>query len=148
MSDKVEQKVTRGFKMCRSCSNEMQDQDRYCRRCGTYQSKLHTKDELIVAQPEQIEYVGSVGVTTAPLSKSFLAGANEQSAEPYRSVSGSLLNAVASGMYLNSSNDLSGQAKTGMARRVMAAFLSIPIWLIIIMLSPLDAYLATRTLLR
>jgi RNA polymerase subunit RPABC4/transcription elongation factor Spt4 len=148
MSEKVEQKVTRGFKTCRSCSNGMQDQDRYCRRCGTYQSKLHTKDELVVAQSEQIEYLGSVGVATAPLSKSFLAGTNEQPAGPYRSLSGSLLNAVASGMYLNSSNDLSGQAKTGMARRVMAALLSVPIWLIIIMLSPLDAYLATRTLLR
>ena len=148
MSEKVEQKVTRGFKACRSCSNGMQDQDRYCRRCGTYQSKLNTQDELVAAQPEQIEYVGSVGVATAPLPKSFLAGANEQPAEPYRSISGSLLNAVASGMYLNSANDLSGKTKTGMARRVTAALLSVPIWLIIIMLSPLDAYLATRSLLR
>jgi hypothetical protein len=30
----------------------------------------------------------------------------------------------------------------------MTALLSVPIWLIIVMLSPLDAYLATRTLLR
>jgi RNA polymerase subunit RPABC4/transcription elongation factor Spt4 len=148
MSDKVDQKETNGLQACRSCANEMQDQDRFCRRCGTYRSKLHTKDELVVSPPEQVEYVGSVGVPTAPLSKSFLTAANETPGEPYRSLSGSLLNAVAAGMFLNSSNELSGQAKTGMARRIMTAFLSVPIWLIIIMLSPLDAYLATRTLLR
>jgi RNA polymerase subunit RPABC4/transcription elongation factor Spt4 len=148
MSEKVEQKDTKGLKACRSCGNEMKDQDRFCRRCGTYQRKLQTNDEFVISQPEQVEYSGSVGVATAPLSKSFLAGTNETPAEPYRSVSGSLLNAVAAGMFLNSSNDLSGQAKTGMARRVMTALLSVPIWLIIVMLSPLDAYLATRTLLR
>jgi hypothetical protein len=32
-----------------------------------------------------------------------------------------------------------------MAQRIIAALLSIPIWLIIILLSPLDTYLASRS---
>lgn len=63
--------------------------------------------------------------------------------QPIHSISGALVAAVATGVANNS-----GQIHSLLARRVISALISFPIWLIIILLSPLDAYVTARSVAR
>ena len=60
-----------------------------------------------------------------------------------KSISGALVAAVATGVANNT-----GQIHSLLARRVISALISIPIWLIIILLSPLEAYISARSVTR
>ncbi len=64
--------------------------------------------------------------------------------EQYRTVSGPLVNAVTAGF----SAGISARFKAGVAGKVIAALLSVPICFIIVLLSPPDVYLASGTLLK
>src|SRR5215831_14234307 len=57
----------------------------------------------------------------------------------FHSVSGALVAAVADGVSSNT-----GQIHSPLARRLISALISVPIWLIIILLSPIDAYVTAR----
>jgi hypothetical protein len=61
----------------------------------------------------------------------------------YRRVSGPLVSAVVAGVSANSP-----QSYGRFMKRAILALISIPIWLIIVLLSPLDAYAAAKNLLR
>ena len=63
--------------------------------------------------------------------------------QPVQSVSGSLVAAVVTGGANNT-----GQIHSLLARRMISALISIPIWLIIILLSPLEAYMSVRSIAR
>ena len=63
--------------------------------------------------------------------------------QPIKSISGALVAAVATGVSNNT-----GQIQSLLARRVISALISIPIWLIIILLSPLEAYISARSVTR
>jgi hypothetical protein len=60
----------------------------------------------------------------------------------YRRVSGPLVNAVVTGALAAPSAD----NQSAFIKRVILALISIPIWLIIVLLSPLDAYAAVKNL--
>jgi hypothetical protein len=132
-----EQGETRGLRSCPGCAFEMQDQDKFCRRCGT---------RWVAPEPgaQARAVTGSVGVTTARLPALVPPTIPLAPPERYQSVSGSLVNAVASGV----SSGGSAQLGRGASGKLMAALLSVPIWLIIVLLSPLDALLAAKSLLR
>src|SRR5215510_9932118 len=57
----------------------------------------------------------------------------------FHSVSGALVAAVAEGV-----NSNTGQIHSPLARRLISALISLPIWLIIILLSLIDAYVTAR----
>jgi hypothetical protein len=61
----------------------------------------------------------------------------------YHRVSGPLVSAVIAGV---ASGELHDQGRW--MRRAMLALISLPIWLMIVLLSPLDAYAAAKNLLR
>lgn len=63
--------------------------------------------------------------------------------QQFRSVSGALVAAVADGVTRNT-----GQIHSPAARRLISALISLPIWLIIILLSPVDAYVTARSVAR
>lgn len=65
-------------------------------------------------------------------------------ANAYRRVSGPLVNAIAEGAWGGVSSYLNNR----IVRRLIAALISIPIWLIIILLSPFDAYVTARTVIK
>lgn len=65
-------------------------------------------------------------------------------ADVYRRISGPLVNAVATGALVGSSTE----KLSPFVKRVIVALISIPIWLIIVLLSPLDAYAAVKNLAR
>ena len=62
----------------------------------------------------------------------------------YRSISGPLISAVVTGALSTPSTD----DHSAFIRRVILALISIPIWLIIVLLSPLDAYAAVKSVAR
>lgn len=136
MQDTLEKRETRGLKICQSCEFEMRDSDHFCRRCGTRWSI----SLVLKAKPKT---AASVGVSTGRLPSAPLATAVLPKHEIYRPVSGSLLNAVASSV-VGVSEKLHGKL-TG---KLIAVVLSLPIWLIIIVLSPFDAIVASKSLLR
>jgi hypothetical protein len=61
----------------------------------------------------------------------------------YHRVSGPLVEAVVANV---ASGQLGEQGR--LMRRLMLALISLPIWLMIVLLSPLDAYAAAKNLLR
>ena len=134
----MEKRDTRGLRGCAVCAAELQDQDVFCRRCGTRWGVTGP------SAPVKLPVTGSVGVTTARLPVLTPPTVQLASPEHYQSVSGSLVNAVASGVSMG----VSGQLGRGLSGKLLAALLSVPLWLMIILLSPLDAFLASKSLLR
>jgi hypothetical protein len=61
----------------------------------------------------------------------------------YHRVSGPLVSAILSGV-----SDRAGETYGPLIKRMVLALISIPIWLIIVLLSPLDAYAAARAISR
>ncbi len=118
---------TVAVKSCASCGAALLERDKFCRRCG-------------VVQLDQV----SGGVAPLADTARCFALANGSGSGVYHRVSGLLVNAVTSGALAGSpANDLSPAMK-----RAILALIWIPIWLIIVLLSPLDAYSAVKSLAR
>ena len=131
-----DQGETIDLKLCRVCASEVRPRDYYCRRCGASQSLSLSSVTAPLTEPG----LGASGASyaTAPLT----APVAENDA--YHSLSGSLVRAITAGL----SSSASARLDSRYARRAMLALISIPIWLIIILLSPLDAYATARTVVR
>lgn len=123
---------TTGFKQCHSCSAELLDRDKYCRRCGICQS--NRTDPSIKASGEIIGQDVS-DFHTRPLtgSESLRCG-----------YSGSLVSIM--------TQRLSGRTSPPSANRwemrLVSALVAVPLWLMIVLLSPLDAFLAARAIVK
>jgi len=126
------QEKTVAVKACNTCYAGLLERDRFCRWCGAHQGARNLAS---------FEAADDVAVELVP-ETSVLAPATR--AEVYRRVSGPLVHAVVTGALL-------GEARENQSRfikRVTLALISIPIWLIIVLLSPLDAYAAVKNLAR
>ncbi len=106
---------------CHECGYVLLERDRYCRRCGIW-------------QPER-ERAGNTLTTLR-----FAARNTLPSPPVYRSVSGPLVNAVTNGIAARTT----AQLQNRVAQSLVVALISLPIWLLIVLLSPLDAWVATR----
>ena len=115
--------MTVAVKACSACSGQLLESDRFCRWCGETQPHA-ASDQLAVAR-----YTTSLLVQ----AKSNL----------YHRISGPLVSAVVAGV---ASGELPDQSRW--MRRFLLALISLPIWLMIVLLSPLDAYAAAKNLLR
>jgi len=123
---------TVALKACVACDAGLLERDRFCRWCGTHQP---------ARTAATLEASNDIALAVIPAT-SVLAPATR--AEVYRRVSGPLVDAVVTGA-------LSGEARENQSRfikRVTLALITIPIWLIIVLLSPLDAYAAVKNLAR
>ncbi|HEX8090113.1 MAG TPA: hypothetical protein VF762_14730 [Blastocatellia bacterium] len=127
---------TIAVKACALCSGGLLEYDRFCRWCG-------------VRQPDRMKASGKAcaehltdSINLSPYITSALERADAK-AGLYRRVSGPLVNAVVAGVSANTP-----QACSRFGKRAILALISIPVWLIIILLSPLDAYAAAKNLLR
>ena len=114
---------TVAVKACCACSGQLLESDRFCRWCGGAQADAAS---------------GSPAV--ARYTTSLLAGANSNL---YHRVSGPLVSAVIAGVATGEFNE-----QGCLMRRCLLALISVPIWLMIVLLSPLDAYAAAKNLLR
>ena len=128
---------TVALKACTECDAGLLDRDRFCRWCGARQPVSESVG-LYSAAPTQIVEAASGFTSGATVA---LTGART---DVYRRVSGPLVNAVVSGALSTPSSD----NQSDFIKRVILALISIPIWLIIVLLSPLDAYAAVKNLAR
>jgi hypothetical protein len=121
------QQKTVAIKQCPACGSGLLEPDRFCRRCGISQP-----DQCTVANlPEPYAYKTSMLMTGAGV-------------ETYRRVSVPLVDMVVSGALAGHSIE----TQNLVLKRVILALISIPVWLIIVLLSPLEAYAAVRNLAR
>jgi hypothetical protein len=125
---------TVAVKACCVCSGQLLESDRFCRWCGEVQADGASGALYAANQP------ASHQLAVARYTTSLLV---EKKSNLYHRVSGPLVNAVVKGV---ASGELGDQSRW--ARRAMLALISLPIWLMIVLLSPLDAYAAAKNLLR
>lgn len=125
-----DQTTTVAIKPCRSCGAGLIEESKFCRLCGAAQT--HT---LPPASPTTV----SVGCSwPEPLQQ--YATTRISQLRLYHPVSGPLVNAVAAGVPTSAS----GSRRGSLSKRMLLALMAIPIWLLIILLSPLDAYASAR----
>ena len=122
---------TVAVKACCSCGTGLLEYDKFCRKCGTCQlDQSHYSDSL-----------GGVAEAVTRSASPRTVAANEDS---YHPVSGPLVKAVVARVSSGAAEPLHGRV----LKSSILALISVPIWLIIVLLSPIDAYLAARTLSR
>lgn len=124
------QATTVEIKPCRSCGAGLIDQSRFCRACGarqtgTLSTTSHLAISVAIAEPESRQPCG-----TKRLSEQKL----------YHPVSGPLVSAVIAGVPTN----VPRTPASSFSKRMLLALMAIPIWVMIILLSPLDAYASAK----
>jgi hypothetical protein len=155
---------TVAVKACFNCSGGLLEYDKFCRWCGERQPELRQPE---VCEPElreselwevrltkaarefdEAKSAYAAKSTGSSSSSRFLYATSElervvERSGIYRRVSGPLVSAVVSGVSANSP-----QVSNRFTQRAVFALISIPIWLIIVLLSPFDAYAAAKNLSR
>lgn len=112
---------------CRQCGASALSQDKFCRRCGARRAgtgETPASLALTLGLKEAPAYA------TAPLATEILR----------RPISGLLVNAVTGNLTL----PVTAQLQSRWSKSLLLALTSISIWLMIVLLSPLDAYAAAR----
>ena len=122
--DNSDDTTTVEIKPCRSCGAGLLDESRFCRSCGVATSDSLQLESQTNARAEPFRY------TTNPLSRK----------ELYHPVSGPLVSAVVSGVPASANQSTSGP----LSKRILLALMALPIWIMIILLSPLDAYQSAK----
>lgn len=108
------------IKPCPSCGAGLFEQSRFCRWCGVSLTTLLAARQL---KPPQ-DY------TTTRLSKQKL----------YHPVSGPLVSALLENVPANAQR----APAQSLSKRLLLALMAVPIWLMIILMSPLDAYTSAK----
>src|SRR6266852_1166496 len=125
-----DQTTTVASKPCRGCGAGLIEESKFCRSCGAAQTHtLPTSSSTIVSVgyswPEPLQQYATTRVSQQKL---------------YHPVSGPLVNAVAAGV----PTSVSGSPRGSLSKRMLLALMAIPIWVMIILLSPLDAYASAK----
>lgn len=136
--DELQQAKTVALKACSSCRSGLLFYDNFCRWCGARQPAPQV---LELRQTSELP-TEAVACNSALCATRAIAGSTRT--DVYRRISGPLVNAVATGALVGSSSE----NQSRFVKRVILALISIPIWLIIVLLSPLDAYAAVKNLAR
>lgn len=113
---------TVSLKQCHVCGVEQHDRDKFCRRCGIRQVSGYATAARLERMSE---------CETRPL---------QRDEEVYQSFSGQLIHIVAQSMSARAAK----QSGSRGGRRLVCTLITIPIWMLIVMLSPLDAYAAAK----
>lgn len=120
--------TTLAVKPCGSCGAGIIEASRFCRSCGARQTSslpLHAPNTIAAFEREPLR-----NYETTSLAKQNL----------YHPVSGPLVRAVAAGVPTNGPRSITGS----FSRRMLLALMAIPIWVMIILLSPIDAYASAK----
>lgn len=129
---------TVAVKPCWSCRAGLMERDRFCRSCGVAQpftSGAIGEASAIVAHSQPSAYTTSA---LQPISIAF------DDADSCRPVSGPLVKAVVAAVAGTSS----ARPHSRFVMSAIMALIAVPIWLMIVLLSPLDAYAAARAVSR
>lgn len=122
----AEQKTTVTIIPCSACRAGMTEDSKFCRWCGA----------RLTVDPDQTERL-SFGAPASPgaYRTTPLAPLNL-----YHPVSGPLVKAVIAGVPTRTSLSTTG----GLTKRMLPALMAVPIWVMIILLSPIDAYASAK----
>jgi len=137
-ANRQDQAETAPLVLCHACGAEARDRDRFCRRCGAHL----IEPEWAATAPVNASYV-IASSRLSPSAPPYVTSPLTQTAINHR-VSGMLLTSISNGVSAN----LAVYPINRVARRVIIALISIPIWLVIILLSPLDAYFTAKAIAR
>ncbi len=136
MNALLSESKTVAVKACTGCRAALLERDKYCRSCGSRQPVPETlgldRAQAIAAGPGSAPPLATVAL--APGART----------DVYRRISGPLVSAVITGALSVPSTRNQG----AFINRVILALISIPIWMIIVLVSPLDAYAAVKNLAR
>ena len=119
---RMEMTETIGLKLCCACNAELRDRDKFCRRCGVNQMNCYATST---------DLAHMLSSETKPL---------QDCSENYTTYSGRLIRVVAESM----SSRTSPQNAGGWLKGVICTLITVPIWMLIVMLSPLDAFAAAK----
>lgn len=136
--DSLYQAKTVAVKACVACSGGLLEYDKFCRWCGVRQ----TVSTIECGEAGATEAVRLNSNSSLPLTTSRLMAVEQSNL--YRRVSGPLVSAVIAGVSANAPT----QSRNRLISSAILALISVPIWLIIILLSPFDAIAAAKNLLR
>ena len=125
-----DQTTTVAIAPCRNCRAGLIAESKFCRSCGAAQSCSPPPDShtTISARPPDCESLRRYATTR--LSQQKL----------YHPVSGPLVSAVADGVPAI----VQRSPATEFSKRMLLPLMAIPIWVMIILLSPLDAYASAK----
>ena len=118
---------TVAVKACNACGGGLLERDKFCRWCGSPQTHSLRPSSLSLSP-----------YTTSALNQAALAS------RPYSKVSGPLVEALVAGVLSGRATESSGRV----VRSLVQALVSVPIWLMIVLLSPIDAYVAAKSISR
>src|SRR5215510_6834754 len=126
---------TTGFKQCRACGAAQNERDKFCRRCGASQSRRIGSMNCITGNvaSDLAETADRTGCETRPLSAS---------GSLRKSYSGPLVNSVTRKL----SEQTTSLRTNRWAMLLIGVLVAAPLWLMIVLLSPLDAYVAAKDL--
>ena len=125
---------TVAIKPCNACRAGMLESDRYCRRCGACQE---SNGVSAITMMDRAPAAPSDGERRAPHTRGLESNG---SASFGRTVSGPLVSAIVAGV-TSSSRVLRLSRRI---RSLIVALIALPVWLIVVLLSPVDAYVALR----
>lgn len=121
------QTATVAIKPCRNCGAGLFEESKFCRSCGAPQTRtLPSSPETILAGRDSV----CVHNSTTRLTQQKL----------YHPVSGPLVSAVVAGVPPN----IPRSPANSLSKRILLTLMAIPIWVMIILMSPLDAYASAR----
>jgi hypothetical protein len=128
---------TTGFKQCEVCGAAQNKRDKFFRRCGVSRSRYGEPSHWATAGVAGgiVWRADRAGCETVPLSGSGTLR---------RSYSGPLVGMVAQQL----SEQTSSLRANHWAMLLISMLVAVPLWLMIVLLSPLDAYVAAKDLAR
>jgi hypothetical protein len=121
-------------RLCHACSGQVFGNDRFCRTCGVRQT------EQVAGSFAGINNSVSLAVTKGVSSPPAYVTARLGPKGGYQSFSGSLVKLITESVTATNTARL----KSRWSKRLALAVISIPIWLLIVLLSPFDAYVAAK----
>lgn len=137
MNDFEAEARTVAVKACTECRAGLLDRDKFCRWCGVRQTPTINSDQYLVNTASRQAASSKALCETVALAPAART-------DVYRKVSGPLVDAVVTGALSAPSTE----NQSNFVKSVILALISIPIWLIIVLLSPLDAYAAVKNVAR
>lgn len=122
------QTTTIAIKPCGTCGAGLVEESKFCRLCGARQT-LAPSSEVMNSAPN---------AEPKPLRPYATTRLSQQ--KLYHPVSGPLVDAVVAGVPAG----VPPSPASSLSRRMLLALMAIPIWVMIILLSPLDAYASAK----
>lgn len=123
----LEMTETIGLMQCHNCGAELLEHDKFCRRCGVSQCLRTAPPSVVAVRTDRSEH------ETRPLPGSKNRGG---------SFSGTLVNVVTQSV----SEGTSSLCANRWTMWLVGALALVPLWLMIALLSPLDAYIAAKAI--